>query len=156
MNARYYDPETGRFISQDSYRGEAESFWHLYLYCNSDPVNNTDPSGHVTIKFKVYAKNSQIDKYTNILGLIGGISDVIRLCMVAAGISVTGIGAIVVGLVAAGVALSIPYINLQKGKFQEIFPALSFFTDLNIRACLLTPARLQAEGKLFYAEVFYH
>jgi len=26
MNARYYDPETGRFISQDTYRGEGEVF----------------------------------------------------------------------------------------------------------------------------------
>ncbi len=46
MNARYYDPETGRFISQDTYRGTGEAFWHLYLYCDSDPVNNIDPTGH--------------------------------------------------------------------------------------------------------------
>ena len=46
MNARYYDPETGRFISQDTYRGDGEEFWHLYLYCDGDPVNNTDPTGH--------------------------------------------------------------------------------------------------------------
>lgn len=48
MNARYYDTETGRFISQDTYRGEGEAFWHLYLYCNGDPVNNTDPTGHAS------------------------------------------------------------------------------------------------------------
>ena len=46
MNARYYDPETGRFISEDSYRGEGEAFWHLYAYCNGDPVNFIDPTGH--------------------------------------------------------------------------------------------------------------
>ena len=46
MNARYYDPTTGRFISQDSYRGDGERFWHLYAYCNGDPVNFTDPTGH--------------------------------------------------------------------------------------------------------------
>ncbi len=46
MNARYYDPATGRFISQDSYRGDAEVFWHLYAYCDGDPVNCTDPTGH--------------------------------------------------------------------------------------------------------------
>ena len=53
MNARYYDPETGRFISQDSYRGDGEVFWHLYLYCNGDPVNNTDPSGHKSVWDKI-------------------------------------------------------------------------------------------------------
>ncbi len=46
MNARYYDPETGRFISQDSFRGDGEIFWHLYAYCDSDPVNCVDPTGH--------------------------------------------------------------------------------------------------------------
>ena len=51
MNARYYDPETGRFISQDSYRGENESFWHLYVYCDADPVNGVDPTGHVALAF---------------------------------------------------------------------------------------------------------
>jgi len=46
MNARYYEPETGRFISEDTYRGDGEAFWNLYMYCDGDPVNNTDPSGH--------------------------------------------------------------------------------------------------------------
>jgi len=46
MNARYYDPETGRFISKDTYRGDGEEFWHLYMYCDGDPVNCTDPTGH--------------------------------------------------------------------------------------------------------------
>ncbi|MBQ9941929.1 MAG: RHS repeat-associated core domain-containing protein, partial [Christensenellaceae bacterium] len=45
MNARYYEPELGRFISQDTFDG-SEGFWHEYLYCDSDPVNFTDPSGH--------------------------------------------------------------------------------------------------------------
>jgi len=46
MNARYYDPATGRFINQDSFRGEGEAFWHLYAYCDGDPVNYKDLSGH--------------------------------------------------------------------------------------------------------------
>lgn len=48
MNARYYDPENGRFISQDSYRGEKDDpgQWHLYTYCANNPINYIDPSGH--------------------------------------------------------------------------------------------------------------
>ncbi len=48
LNARYYDPENGRFISQDSYRGELGDYaqWHLYAYCANNPVNYVDPSGH--------------------------------------------------------------------------------------------------------------
>ena len=48
MNARYYNPENGRFISQDTYRGELTDpgQWHLYAYCANNPINYADPSGH--------------------------------------------------------------------------------------------------------------
>ena len=48
LNARFYDPQTGRFISRDTYRGERQDAgtWHLYLYCANNPVNYVDPSGH--------------------------------------------------------------------------------------------------------------
>ena len=66
MNARYYDPETGRFISQDTYRGSGEEFWHAYLYCNSDPVNHTDPTGHwlLNVAFLSYDLADFIQKPT--------------------------------------------------------------------------------------------
>lgn len=49
LNARYYDPESGRFLSQDTYRGETdeEETWNLYAYCANNPVKYVDPSGHV-------------------------------------------------------------------------------------------------------------
>ena len=48
MNARYYNPSTARFLSQDSYTGSASVPWtqHLYAYCNNNPVNMVDPTGH--------------------------------------------------------------------------------------------------------------
>ena len=48
MNARYYNPQTARFLSQDSYTGSASTPWtqHLYAYCNNNPVNMVDPTGH--------------------------------------------------------------------------------------------------------------
>ena len=51
LNARYYDPETGRFLGRDTYRGESgqPETLHLYLYCANDPVNYVDPSGHWAI-----------------------------------------------------------------------------------------------------------
>ena len=47
LSSRYYDPKTGSFTSADSYRGESEGYWQLYAYCEGDPVNGTDLSGHV-------------------------------------------------------------------------------------------------------------
>ena len=47
-NARYYEPENARFITQDTYRGEATQpdTLHLYAYCANNPINYVDPSGH--------------------------------------------------------------------------------------------------------------
>ena len=51
LNARYYDPENGRFLTEDTYRGEVNDpdTLHLYAYCANDPINYVDPSGHMTI-----------------------------------------------------------------------------------------------------------
>ena len=48
LKARYYDPETGRFISQDnvSYLDPDHVMGlNLYLYCNNNPVMGYDPDG---------------------------------------------------------------------------------------------------------------
>ena len=48
LNARYYNPEDGRFMTEDSYRGEIMNpeTGHLYVYCANNPVNYADSSGH--------------------------------------------------------------------------------------------------------------
>ncbi|MHB8064120.1 MAG: RHS repeat-associated core domain-containing protein, partial [Ruminiclostridium sp.] len=49
LDEGYYDPSTGRFISEDSYWGEDENplSLNLYTYCENDPIRYTDPSGNV-------------------------------------------------------------------------------------------------------------
>ncbi len=50
--SRYYDPEIGRFISQDSVEyiePSSISGLNLYVYCGNDPINMYDPSGNFAI-----------------------------------------------------------------------------------------------------------
>ena len=51
LRARYYEPSTGRFISQDTYKGDRKvpSTLNLYVYCKNNPLKYTDPSGHVVV-----------------------------------------------------------------------------------------------------------
>ncbi len=47
LRARYYNPQTGRFLSRDSFdgnRGEPKTL-HKYLYAGGDPVNRIDSFG---------------------------------------------------------------------------------------------------------------
>lgn len=44
FNARYYDPLTGRFLTEDPSRKGVN--W--YAYCENNPVNRIDPSGRAT------------------------------------------------------------------------------------------------------------
>jgi RHS repeat-associated protein len=47
LRARYYNPNTGRFLSRDPLDGQAKdpATLHKYLYANGDPVNGIDPTG---------------------------------------------------------------------------------------------------------------
>ena len=49
MRARYYDPNTGRFVSQDPSMHSVN--W--YIYCMDNPANNVDADGKETTPFEV-------------------------------------------------------------------------------------------------------
>jgi RHS repeat-associated protein len=52
LRARFYNPSNGRFTQMDTFQGmvyEPKSL-HKYLYTHSDPINNIDPSGNITLQ----------------------------------------------------------------------------------------------------------
>lgn len=51
MGARFYNPQAGRFITRDSYKGNIYQPWthNLYTYCNNNPVKYYDPTGYAAI-----------------------------------------------------------------------------------------------------------
>ncbi|WP_343337953.1 tRNA(Glu)-specific nuclease WapA [Terrisporobacter petrolearius] len=65
LNARYYNPEDGRFLTEDTYRGEFTdpSSLHLYAYCVNNPIAYTDPSGHFPIWGVINAAWGAYDGY---------------------------------------------------------------------------------------------
>ncbi|MCI8596725.1 MAG: RHS repeat-associated core domain-containing protein [Clostridia bacterium] len=56
LKTRYYDPETGRFITIDDLQyldPETINGLNLYAYCGNNPVMNVDPTGQFIITFLV-------------------------------------------------------------------------------------------------------
>ncbi len=58
LRARYYDNETGRFVSRDPFTGfnEQPMTLHDYLYGNANPVNFVDPSGESIFAERIAAR----------------------------------------------------------------------------------------------------
>ncbi|MBD5533936.1 MAG: RHS repeat-associated core domain-containing protein [Lachnospiraceae bacterium] len=46
LRARFYNPAIGRFMQEDTYRGDG---LNLYAYCANNPVIYYDPSGHILL-----------------------------------------------------------------------------------------------------------
>lgn len=70
LNARYYSPEWRRFISPDDTAyidPESVNGLNFYAYCNNDPVNHVDPSGHSSTAWWEWALTGIV-----VIGLIVG------------------------------------------------------------------------------------
>ncbi|MFA0210066.1 RHS repeat-associated core domain-containing protein [Vibrio artabrorum] len=47
-NGRPYDPKLGCFLSPDSFSPFGPAGFNRYQHCNLDPINQSDPSGHLS------------------------------------------------------------------------------------------------------------
>jgi RHS repeat-associated protein len=55
LRSRYHNPDTGRFWTMDSFEGDSREplSLHKYLYCGSNPVNCSDPTGKFSLAEQV-------------------------------------------------------------------------------------------------------
>lgn len=69
MQARYYDPEIGRFMGIDpvGFQESNPMMFNRYAYANNNPYNFTDPNGEVPSRL-----NRDIGFLTGSTGLLGG------------------------------------------------------------------------------------
>ena len=131
VGARYYDAETGRFISQDdvSYLDpESINGLNRYAYCNNDPVNNYDPSGHFAISLlaglavsfvigTVAIAISQYAQYGEVNLLQAGIDGVFPVASIA--LAYTGIG--LIGSIVVGAGLGFAQYAVDSAVFHDDF-----------------------------------
>jgi RHS repeat-associated protein len=82
LRARYYNPDTGGFLSMDSFDGVPQDpvTLHKYLYANGNPVNMVDPSGYFAFSLGglsmgntirgILTTMNRVDKVLNILDVV--------------------------------------------------------------------------------------
>ena len=121
LNARYYDPETGRFISPDTLsildetKGQINGL-NLYMYCADNPIMN-DPSGHSWWKWLISRLKIVVGAILVITGvgatlgaslIVGGVME-IAMQFVSSSISemIGGLGSFANGWGAFSTALSL-------------------------------------------------
>ena len=88
LRARYYNPNTGRFMSRDPENGHIKdpASLHKYLYADGDPVNGIDPMGRgvmierallIASLLAVQAGNT-LAPYANVIGALYCLGDKVK------------------------------------------------------------------------------
>ncbi len=99
LNARYYDSETARFLTEDTYRGEKNDplSLNLYTYCKNNPLKYVDPTGHDSVDLGYVAGNSTESKSEGKIAKSKGVKKLINgVGKVAFGIALGVAGAIII------------------------------------------------------------
>ena len=133
LQTRYYDPELGRFISQDSIEYadyESVNGLNLYAYCGNDPVNNIDPMG--TWSWKKFWKRFGI-----IVGAVVAVAAVTAAVVLTAGAAAVALGAS--AAVTAGIMAGAAVGGIAAGTYSIVSQSVNSGIDnLNIGTVALT------------------
>jgi RHS repeat-associated protein len=107
LNARYYDPALARFISPDWWDPNQPGVgMNRYTYSDNDPVNKSDPNGHIWNFVGAAAFEALIELSTQSLEVAYGVRDSVSfgdVAMAAAsGAAMSGLGSAAAAVKGAG------------------------------------------------------
>ena len=147
LNSRYYNPQTGRFISSDGLIGTNGDVLstNMYSYGENNPIIYVDPTGYVG--WSIFRGDNAWQEISNLFSLVfSGLSiSFVLIKSLAAGILAceTGIGILVAFLAALGLGCSLAMVawdtsfliaaivlTVQYGGFKEkswVFFGVGFF-----------------------------
>jgi len=132
LNARHYDSETARFLTEDTYRGSKEDPLSLncYVYCRSNPLRYVDPSGHFfDIFWDVFAV--VVDTVNIVVDIVTGDTEALAMDTIAvaadlAAMAVPGVPA-TAGVYLRGFKASVDIVDggyhLYKGAERAVYAA---------------------------------
>ncbi len=102
FKARFYDPDTGRFIGQDSYLGEGETppSLHRYLYAYSNPTVWVDLDGHLSTegasRATLEALKTQTGRTVVMTGAEAGAPAAVTFCASGVGTFLCVVGGLII------------------------------------------------------------
>ena len=115
LRSRYYAPETGRFLTKDSWQGDYNRPLSLnqWNYVEGNPVNFTDPSGHFNNQYDTWNNQDPRDlTYWLYREIIANVKDP-RLLSIkdtnSAGNTGLGLG---VGMIGGGLLCGFPLVSI--------------------------------------------
>jgi len=124
MRARYYDPTTGRFISEDP--AGLDAGVNLYTYVGGNPISRVDPSGLTGLSTALIFRNLQgNDQAANFFGELNRQA---TLATVLSGAALQPEGVLLFGAIGTGAAAFEQIIRPNLGA-TAVGSAVSVFTD---------------------------
>ena len=181
LQTRYYDPEVGRFLSQDdvSYLAPDNiNGLNLYAYCSNNPVMNVDPTGRFIIAFLIGLFVASVvigavaggvtaavqgqDVFQGILGglAIGaliGLGLVIGIGLMAVGVTIgatiVGVASLLVGAAIIGGTAGVGVSNIISIIDSNLVAAK--YDDLEMRDDLLAGITKDKNGTFYNIDIAY-